>query len=189
MRTYDEEMNRIETPDIEAGRLEQRERAVVHRWVVEVEEEGHDEVIAEYPETGGRDVAYVVDVEERGHWETRTEEGEIVEFDEEIPDGLPHDADIPDVELFTVYVPYTDAELAAMVEEKEDAARAMAESEAREKFLASAPARTEAIESSQDEQMDALAELGVLAADNAVTLEDVLDAVAELGALVAGEGV
>lgn len=189
MRTYDEDMNPVESPDLEAGWLAARERIVVHRWVVDVEEQGHDEVIAEYPETGGKDVAWVVDVEEKGHWETRTVSGEAVEFDGEVPDGLPHDSEIADVEQYAVYTPYTPDELAEIAREMEEAERAKADAEAREAYLAGAPARTEALEGGQEEQMDALAELGALAAGSAVTLEDVLNAVAELGAMVAGEGV
>lgn len=51
------------------------------------------------------------------------------------------------------------------------------------------PSPVQRLSEGQDEQMDALAELGALAADSAVTLEDVLNAVAELGAMVAGKEV
>lgn len=51
------------------------------------------------------------------------------------------------------------------------------------------PSLVQELRTGQEEQMDALAEVGVMAADSELTLNDLLDAVAELGAIVAGEGV
>ncbi|MEG0791687.1 MAG: hypothetical protein RSG23_08660 [Gordonibacter sp.] len=54
--------------------------------------------------------------------------------------------------------------------------------EARE--VAALPTEVEALRADVSDSQDALAELGVLADENDVTLGDVLDAVAELGAIV-----
>ena len=70
MDVYDEGGALIEEWDEARGRLDFRERAVVHRYAVESAEEGHLETVAEYPETGGRDVAWVVDEPEVGAWHT-----------------------------------------------------------------------------------------------------------------------
>lgn len=189
MLIFDESGNVLDNPDLTCGRLEERERVVVHEYVVEVEEISHEEVVAEYPETGGKDVAVVVDVEERGRWEARLKTGEPVVSDAAMPEGMPRDEPIKIVEPYLLYVRYTKEELAEIAEAKAEAERARADAEAREAYLAGAPVRTAALEAGQEESMDALAELGALAADSAVTLEDVLNAVAELGAMVAGEEV
>ena len=57
-------------PDPEAGGSVARSVAVVHSWVVDEPARVVEEVVAYYPETGGRDVELVVEVPEQGHWET-----------------------------------------------------------------------------------------------------------------------
>lgn len=59
------------------------------------------------------------------------------------------------------------------------------DNERKEKFLADADIRVNQIENNIGETQDALAELGVIAADNAISMEDVMNALAELGTLVA----
>ena len=73
------------------GRLEMQKRIHHHEAVEAVEEQGHWETVAEYPETGGKVVQWVVDaagVEAREAW------------DEE--------------ETYWLYIPYTEEELAQM---------------------------------------------------------------------------
>lgn len=135
MKIYDEDFNVIESPDLEAGCTVAESRRITHRWVVDVAEETHEEVVAEYPETGGKDVAVVVDVAERGHWETRTENGDPVDYDGEIPDDWPHDAEVPGVEEYLLYRPYTEEELAEIGREKEERERAEAEAAAQAAVL------------------------------------------------------
>lgn len=178
MRIYDEDFNVIESPDLEAGCTVAESRRITHRWVVDVQEESHEEVIAEYPETGGKDVAIVVDVEEQGHWDTRTESGDAIDYDGTIPDDWPHDAAIENVEEYMLYRVYTDDELAEIAERKRIDDEARAKAAEREAFLSAAPERI-------DDTEQAVAELGVIAADSVTTLDDVLDAIAELGAIVA----
>lgn len=130
----------VTDPDLEMGRLEARSMPVTHTWVVDVEEQSHEEVIAEYPETGGKDIAIVVDVEEQGHWETRGEDGAVVEhFDGVILEDTPREQPVADTWAYAVYVPYTDEELAEIEERRaamEAEAARMAE---REAWLAGAP--------------------------------------------------
>lgn len=91
MDMYDEQGNPVTDYDPAKGRLEMQKRMHHHEAVEAVEEQGHWETVAEYPETGGRDVQWVVDVpgvEAREAW------------DEE--------------ETYWLYIPYTEEELKQM---------------------------------------------------------------------------
>lgn len=95
MNIYDENGDIVMDYDPAKGRLETKTRTIHHDAVEGVEEKGHWETVAEYPETGGKDVQWVVDVpgvEAREAW------------DEE--------------ETYWLYIPYTEEELAQMEEEK-----------------------------------------------------------------------
>ena len=91
MDMYDEQGNPVTDYDPAKGRLEMQKRIHRHEAVEAVEEQGHWETVAEYPETGGKDVQWVVEVpgvEAREAW------------DEE--------------ETYWLYIPYTEEELAQM---------------------------------------------------------------------------
>ena len=91
MDIYDEQGNPVTDYDPAKGRLEMQKRIHHHEAVEAVEEQGHWEIVAEYPETGGKDVQWVVEVpgvEAREAW------------DEE--------------ETYWLYIPYTEEELAQM---------------------------------------------------------------------------
>ena len=92
---YNEQMERIENPDLTLGYLRPGTRTEHHDAVEGVQEVWHYETVAEYP-NGGKDVQKVVDVpgvEAREAW------------DEEIP--------------IQIYVPYTQEELDRMGEERD----------------------------------------------------------------------
>lgn len=61
MKTYNENMQPIESVDLTKGWLEVKKRTVEHAAIIGVKEVGHHNIIAEYP-NGGKDVAWVVDV-------------------------------------------------------------------------------------------------------------------------------
>ena len=91
---YNEQMERIENPDLTLGYLRPGTRTVHHDAVEGVMEVWHYETMAEYP-NGGKDIRKVVDVpgvEEKPAW------------DEEIP--------------IQIYVPYTQEELDRMEAER-----------------------------------------------------------------------
>ena len=91
---YNEQMERIENPDLTLGYLRPGTRTEHHEAVEDVQEVWHYETVVEYP-NGGKDVQRVVDVpgvEERPAW------------DEEIP--------------IQIYVPYTQEELDRMEAER-----------------------------------------------------------------------
>lgn len=91
---YNEQMERIEHPDLTLGYLKSGTRTEHHESVEGVQEVWHYETVAEYP-NGGRDILKVVDVpgvEAQAAW------------DEEIP--------------IQIYVPYTQEELDRMEAER-----------------------------------------------------------------------
>ena len=91
---YNENMERIENPDLSLGYLTDSTRTEHHEAVEGVQEVWHYETVAEYP-NGGKDIRKVVDVpgvEAQAAW------------DEEIP--------------IQIYVPYTQEELDRMEVER-----------------------------------------------------------------------
>ena len=91
---YNEQMERIENPDLTLGYLRPGTRTEHHEAVEGVQEVWHYETVAEYP-NGGKDVQRVVDVlgvEAKPAW------------DEEIP--------------IQIYAPYTQEELDRMEAER-----------------------------------------------------------------------
>lgn len=93
MDIYDGQGNPVTAYDPAKGRLEMQKRIHHHEAVEAVEEQGHWETVAEYPETGGKDVQWVVDVPG-----VKAQEA----WDEE--------------ETYWLYIPYTEEELAQMEE-------------------------------------------------------------------------
>ena len=95
MIVYDEQGNVHDSKDLDysKGYIVAKKRIHHHEAVAGVEEQGHQETIAEYPETGGKDVIWVVDV-------PGVEAREA--YDEE--------------EDYNEYVLYTEEELAAIAE-------------------------------------------------------------------------
>lgn len=91
---YNEDMERIENPDLSLGWLEDTTRTLHHEEIQGVEERGHYETIAEYP-NGGKDIAWIVDVPGVEH---------VPAWNEEIP--------------IQIYHPYTQEELDRMEEER-----------------------------------------------------------------------
>lgn len=146
----------VAEPDPASGRAVPRRVPVVHRWVVDAPAVAHEEVVAYYPETGGRDVELVVEVPEQGHWETALEDGSRPPFPGPTPpDDMSGLGEVPDSWEAQVWVPWTEAELAEMEArraEAEAAALALAE---RERWLASAPDE----QAAQDDAICALYEL------------------------------
>ena len=91
MDIYDQEGNPVVNFDPKQGWLEQQTRIHSYEAVDAVEEQGHWETVAEYPETGGKDVRWVVDVP-----------------------GVEGQAAREETEIYWLYIPYTEEELAKM---------------------------------------------------------------------------
>ena len=94
MEIYNEQMERIENPDLTLGYLRPGTRTVHHDAVEGVSEQWHYETVAVYP-NGGKDVSKVVDVPGVQAQDAR---------DEDIP--------------IQIYVPYTQEELDRMEAER-----------------------------------------------------------------------
>ena len=62
MKTYDENDNLIENPDLEKGYLKNDKKTIHHDAIEAVEEKFHYETLAEYP-NGGKSVKKVIDIE------------------------------------------------------------------------------------------------------------------------------
>lgn len=97
MRILDFYGNELENPNLEKGYLQDSVHIIHHEAIAAVEEQGHYEVIAEYP-NGGKDVDWIVDVEAV----------EAAEAWDEYEDILR-------------YVEYTEEELAAMEAARKEA--------------------------------------------------------------------
>ena len=95
MKIYNKDKTQIlENVDLNLGRLEPDTIEVFEPEVQGIEEQGHYEVVAEYP-NGGKDVKWVVDVAGVEYKPARTI-----------------------LEPIQIYIPYTDAELEAMKQEE-----------------------------------------------------------------------
>lgn len=100
MRIFDENGNLLDSYDETKGRLVEDRLFVCHHEAIEpVEEQGHWETIAEYP-NGGKDVDWIVDVEAVEAKEAWDEYEDILR-----------------------YIPYTEEELAEIEAAKEEAYR------------------------------------------------------------------
>lgn len=128
MIVFDETGEVIEDYDLEKGQVTTEHKDVMHRWIVDNPEEGEWETIAEYPETGGRDVEWKVTSEEVGHWETIDADTEepIEHFDGVIADDWPHDHPVEDVFEYGIYRPYTPEELVERDKQNADRVAAQA---------------------------------------------------------------
>lgn len=116
MNTFDKEMNLIESPNLQKGYLTIETVELTWNYVLESEEEGHWEVIAEYPETGGKDVEWVVDVPEVGHWAAKYDDGTLVNMEDYDGEERPDESWDKTVVYTTpwtyqLYTPYTKEEL------------------------------------------------------------------------------
>lgn len=155
MYVYDENFNRIESPDLEKGRLRELTVEVTHAWVVDIEEQGHWETVEEYPETGGKIVEWAVDVPEVGHWETRRKDGTLFEsYPGPIAEDWPHEEEVSDTLSYLLYTPYPAEELEQIERE-----RAEAEAKAMEAKLKSEQLHTAAalyVRSASLPRMDAI---------------------------------
>lgn len=121
---YDAEFNVVDNPDLEKGYVETREMNVSHKWIVDSEEEGHYEVIQEYP-NGGKDVEWVIDTPEVGHWETRNVDTDdiIDDYKGPIDNDWAHDIVTNDTFQYLLYTPYTEEELEQIAKDNAESER------------------------------------------------------------------
>ena len=114
MELYNDVFERYENePDLSMGQIIVKYRKVIYVYQITKEEISHEEVIAEYPETGGKDVEIIVDSPEEGFWEIRDfYTNEKIGIDDSfIDDSCPHDAILQSEIPYDVFVPFTPEEL------------------------------------------------------------------------------
>lgn len=112
MHIFDEHWNEIVNPDAEFGKIEEIHKTLVYTWVVESPEQTHEEVIAEYPETGGKDIRIVVDSPEKGYWDIKDMDGNDLPISQIVPDDWSKSTVPVDKETtLYIYRPYTEEEL------------------------------------------------------------------------------
>ncbi len=154
---YDESLVPLAAePDASLGRGVARSVAVRHLWVVDEEAVYEERVVAEYPETGGVDVALVEVSPGSGHWETTDASGLPVAYDGPLPpeemSGL---GEVPGTWDVEVWVPWTGEELAERARLAAEAEAAREAFEGRERWIGQAPAE----QAAQDDAICALYEL------------------------------
>lgn len=110
-KIYDENWSPLADPDLNKGYTESCERPIYHVYVIDQEEISHEEIIREYPETGGKDVEIVIDQEEKGHWVSydKATDEVIPDFDNSYVEsnGVPHEMVFEDLEFAQIYHPFT----------------------------------------------------------------------------------
>ncbi|MCB7085803.1 hypothetical protein [Gordonibacter urolithinfaciens] len=168
MRIVDAEGAEVESPDLSLGHLVADRLLIAHHPAVEaVEEQGHWETVAEYPETGGRDVVWAVDVEAV----------EVAEAWDEWEDVWR-------------YVPYTPDELAEIERERAEAEAAAEEArkkaeearkkeEERDAITDATPARFESVEAVQLDHDEAVASLYEAVAASRIETDEAIVALYE----------
>lgn len=164
MRIVDAEGAEVESPDLSLGHLVADRLLIARHPAVEaVEEQGHWETVAEYPETGGRDVVWAVDVE-------AVEAAEAWDEWEDV----------------WRYVLYTPEELAEIERERAEAeeARKKAEEarkkeEERDAITDATPARFEAVEAVQLDHDEAVASLYEAVAASRIETDEAIVALYE----------
>lgn len=143
MALYDNDWNPIDDFDRELGYVDRVEREVYHQYVIHYPGKYHEEIVAEYPETGGKDVRVVCDEEPRGSWETYdSATGKLVEgFDNQylIDNGYPTDLVHTDTEIADMYFPYTDEQLEQVRVEIEQEEKDLANKQENDQLLDDMP--------------------------------------------------
>lgn len=156
MIIFNEQDELVENPDQELGYIEKKLIDVFHQYIIDEPAVTHEEVIAEYPETGGKDVAIVVDVPEQGHWITTDQNGKLIpEYDGDLT-GFPRDTLVPDTWEYGLYIPYTEEELA---EHQEEYDKLLEETQKRDEFINNGPDQISELETTQEDMILLLADI------------------------------
>lgn len=156
MTVYDEAGNIVENPDLELGRIEFRTRTVHHDEVPEQPRITENILVSVDPNNPKNQLYKEVLVQ--------SYKARRPAWDENV--------------TYRVYIPYTPEELAERERQREEAEAAAAAAAAKQ-------ARMDALPGEVDDLNEAVAEVGVMTADNTVSNEELMEAVAEIGVMVA----
>lgn len=151
--------------DENKGVLFQEQLPVFYRYILEEPAEYEEVVVAEYPETGGKDVEYREIKAEKGHWEMLNEKGEILDYPIQIEiEYFGKDEIVQDILSLNIYHAYTAEELAKIKAQEEERIRQEEEAAKKEAIFNALPDRVDNVEDTQDAVVLLLADLvgGVL---------------------------
>lgn len=165
---FDKQWNIVEDPDTDKGEITYESVAVECRYVVDQEEQGHYEVIREYP-TGGKDVEWKVDKPEVGGWRYYREGSEWGECPTTVPDDWSHDDVIMHVSVAR-WREYTAEELETIAKKNAEAEKKLQEAKDKADMIDALP--------------DAVADLSEQVSSNATSNAELADALADLSTVV-----
>lgn len=165
---FDEQWNMVEYPDTDKGEVTYESVAVECRYVIDQEEQGHYEVIHEYP-NGGKDVEWKVDKPEVGGWKYYREGSEWGECPTTVPDDWPHD-DVTMHVSVARWREYTAEELETIAKKNAEAEKKLQEAKDKANMIDALP--------------DAVADLSEQVSTNATSNAELADALADLSAVV-----
>lgn len=152
--------NIIEDPDLNLGYIYSSDLNVKYRYILEKPAEYKDVVIAEYPETGGKDIIQEVVSPEVGHWEMLNEDDEVLPYPITVnTNGFPKEVEIPDILQLEVYHKYTEFELEEVERQKKEAEEAAKEAQEKQEIMDAMPGRVDDLETAQDDVILLLADI------------------------------
>lgn len=166
---FDETWNMIEDPDTDKGEITYESVAVECRYVIDQEEQGHYEVIHEYP-NGGKDVEWKVDTPEVGGWKHYRDGSEWGDCPIEIPNDWPHENVVNTYVSVARWREYTAEELEVIAKKKAEAEKKLQDARGKAELIGTLP--------------DAVADLSEQVSSNATSNADLADALADLSAVV-----
>lgn len=165
---FDEQWNMVEDPDTDKGEVTYESVAVECRYVIDQEERGHYDVIAEY-ENGGKDVEWKVDEPEVGGWKYYREGSEWGECPTTVPADWPHD-DVTMHVSVARWREYTAEELAEIAKKKIESEKKLQDAMDKADMINALP--------------DAVADLSEQVSSNATDNAELADALADLSMVV-----
>lgn len=153
--------NDIANVDENLGEITQVNHSIVYRYILERPAEYKEVIIAEYPETGGKDVEYQEVSPEVGHWEMfDTDQEMVLDYPIEIDvTGLPKDQETPNIITIVEYRPYSKQEIAELKAKKEEEERLIQEDIDHYNTLKEIPSRVDEVETTQDDMILLLADI------------------------------
>lgn len=150
----------IEHPDLELGELILTNIPVRYKYVLEKPAEHEEVVIAEYPETGGKDVEFREISPEIGHWEMCDDDDKVLPYPIMVDtSGFPKELVIPDILQVEVYHEYTEEELQEITEQKIEAEERAREEAEKQAIMDALPTRVDDVEEAQDDIVLLLADI------------------------------
>lgn len=147
-------------PNLELGEVTSVRIDVAYHYVVEQAAKYEEVIVAEYPDTGGKDVEMRLVSPEIGYWEMLDKEGTVLPYEIELDTAhLPKDENTADIITIGVYHTYTSIELEEIEKQKQEAEKAAKKAQEKQEIMDAIPGRVDEIESAQDDVILLLADI------------------------------